>query len=415
MRKALVKRGGQIIEVDIDDNYVNQLHKAQVGEQVPKYPLNNRGEEIRYRKEFDRNGKRIIKETYGYPADLEEGEPRTTNRSKITLNDDGTGRYVSRKSGFLNWFNPSRGYFEGGPPRYTETLPSGSEFNSQPTFQMGGAPQEQMAQQQMPPQQEGQASQQDQIMQLIQAYAQAMGISPEEIIQQLQQMDPQAQQQAIQQMAQELQGAQQQAPQQEMPPEQMMQRGGNSKGADIVKMSTPEYKSDYFAMLAQKFGQNNYDKAFMKDMNNEFQKFQSGGYIQNADGTQSYDLGSGFDPNKLSKANMFQDNADYLKSKGDTFGAFANVMQTGANAVGKVANTAAQVAMTAAGVPPGVTNSLTKSKGKDGSGGFDPSQLISMFAKFGGNLPRFQNTGQFNPEEDPFGINAGIDVMMPKK
>jgi hypothetical protein len=74
---------------------------------------------------------------------------------------------------------------------------------------MGGAPQEQMAQQQMPPQQEGQGSEQDQIMQLIQAYADAMGISPEEIIQELQQMDPQEQKQAIDQMAQELQGGQQ--------------------------------------------------------------------------------------------------------------------------------------------------------------------------------------------------------------
>jgi hypothetical protein len=233
----------------------------QVGGEGSSYPLNNRGEEIRYRKEFDRNGKRIIKETSGYPADLEEGDPRTTKRTKIVLNDDGSGRFVTRKSGFFNYFDPIRGYYQG-PPRYSETLPSGSEFNSQPTYQMGGTPQGQMAQ--MPPQQ-GQGFEQDQVMQLIQAYAQAMGISAEEIIQQLQQMDPQAQQQAIQQMAQELQGGQpqQQAPQQEMPPEQMMQRGGNSKGADTLEMSTPEYKNDYFAKLTQKFGQNNYDKAFM--------------------------------------------------------------------------------------------------------------------------------------------------------
>jgi hypothetical protein len=58
---------------------------------------------------------------------------------------------------------------------------------------------------------------QDQMMQLIQAYAQATGVSPEEIIQQLQQMEPQDQQQAIQQMAQEMQGGQQQG----------MARGGN--------------------------------------------------------------------------------------------------------------------------------------------------------------------------------------------
>lgn len=499
MRKALVRRGGQIIEVDVDDNYVNQLHKAQVGEQVYKPVYDEWDNEImsskhrtrggrdftKYRKYDPEIGREYIEKEWFNPktntirySTREKGRlfPEIVNRyatepnpfipveqyynpyrsdfnsqptllpgmqmgdqvkgtkydeygniivsskHKIKRGKDFT-KYVVRdpESGYTyinketfdpetntinystrgrNELFPNRGSYEATAPnpfipvdRYNN--PYESQFNSQPTFQMGGAPQEQIAQQQMPPQQEGQASQQDQIMQLIQAYAQAMGISPEEIMQQLQQMDPQAQQQAIQQMAQELQGAQQQAPQQEMPPEQMMQRGGNSKGADIVEMSTPEYKNDYFAKLTQKFGQNNYDKAFMKDMNNEFQKFQAGGYIQNADGTQSYDLGSGFDPNKLSKANTFQDNADYLKSKGDTFGAFANVMQTGANAVGKVANTAAQVAMTAAGVPPGVTNSLTKSKGKDGSGGFDPSQLISMFAKFGGNLPKFQNTGQF--------------------
>jgi len=389
----------------------------QVGGEGSSYPLNNRGEEIRYRKEFDRNGKRIIKETSGYPADLEEGDPRTTKRTKIVLNDDGSGRFVTRKSGFFNYFDPIRGYYQG-PPRYSETLPSGSEFNSQPTYQMGGTPQGQMAQ--MPPQQ-GQGFEQDQVMQLIQAYAQAMGISAEEIIQQLQQMDPQAQQQAIQQMAQELQGGQpqQQAPQQEMPPEQMMQRGGNSKGADTLEMSTPEYKNDYFAKLTQKFGQNNYDKAFMKDMNSEFQKFQAGGYIQNADGTQSYDLGSGFDPNKLSKANMFQDYANQKKEDGNTFGAFTNLLYTGAEKVGKAANTAAQVAMTAAGVPPGVTNSLTKPKGKDGSGGFDPSQLISMFAKYGGNLPKYQTDGQFTSGIGTFGNspawnfgNSGLDNFM---
>jgi hypothetical protein len=68
---------------------------------------------------------------------------------------------------------------------------------------------------------------QDQVMQLVQAYAQATGVSPEELIQQLQQMEPQAQQQAIQQMAQELQGGQQQGMQQQMPPQQgTMSRGG---------------------------------------------------------------------------------------------------------------------------------------------------------------------------------------------
>jgi hypothetical protein len=71
---------------------------------------------------------------------------------------------------------------------------------------------------------------QDQMMQLIQAYADAVGVSPEEIIEKLQQMDPQSQKQVIQQMAQELQGGQQQSMQQQMPPQQgMMARGGKKR------------------------------------------------------------------------------------------------------------------------------------------------------------------------------------------
>jgi hypothetical protein len=91
---------------------------------------------------------------------------------------------------------------------------------------------------------------QDQMMQLIQAYAQATGVSPEEILQQLQQMDPQSQEQAMQQMAQELQGSQQQSMQQQMPPQQsMMARGGRMRYdgggpydlPGMVDMSQSEY------------------------------------------------------------------------------------------------------------------------------------------------------------------------------
>jgi hypothetical protein len=68
---------------------------------------------------------------------------------------------------------------------------------------------------------------QDKVMQLIEVYANAVGVSSKEIIQQLQQMDPQEQKQAIDQMALELQGGQQQSMQQQMPPQQgMMSRGG---------------------------------------------------------------------------------------------------------------------------------------------------------------------------------------------
>jgi hypothetical protein len=104
-----------------------------------------------------------------------------------------------------------------------------------------------MMQQQQMQQQGGQ----DQLMQLVQAYAQATGVSPEELIQQLQQMEPQAQQQAIQQMAQELQGGQQQGMQrQQMPPQQgMMSRGGRMRYdgggpydlPGMVDMSQSEY------------------------------------------------------------------------------------------------------------------------------------------------------------------------------
>ena len=58
-----------------------------------------------------------------------------------------------------------------------------------------------------------QGGEQDQIMQLIQMYAQMNQIDPEQLMQQLQQMPPEEQQQAIQQMAQTLeQGAGQQQP-----------------------------------------------------------------------------------------------------------------------------------------------------------------------------------------------------------
>lgn len=509
MRKALVKRGGQIIEVDVDDNHVNQLRKAQ----------------------------------------------------------------------------------------------------------MGGEPQGEMTQQQMPPQQEGQAqgSQEDQIMQLIQAYAEAMGIAPEEIIQELQQMDPQEQKQAIDQMAQELQGGQQ-APEQQMSPEQMMQMGGasniyipdtgteqyapdatwyeggdrvatpgnvvswpsfpeggrpmrrdipngiatresipNESGREITDISrvpgavprrtgtstfyrnpstleqeyddssydyeddynpvrrvpflenvadrvgdgfdnvgdffkklkrrrggrrggrirgngllnckpgtkcfkfqeggdsqngspldmlTPEYKNQYFADLTKQFGQINHDKAFMKDLQKDFENFQSGGTTQNEDGSSFYDYGSGYNPNKLAAAGKFQSNANQFKAKGDTFGAFANLAQSAANTVGKAASKAIEVAKVAAPIAANIAapgsgmivkagmNAMDKPKGGTGAapaaggagggnplgalsgvlggggagaagsgaagaaaGGFDPSALLSFLGKYGGNVPTAQNGG----------------------
>lgn len=72
--------------------------------------------------------------------------------------------------------------------------------------------------------------QQDQVMQLIQAYAQASGQDPQAIMQQLQQMQPEQQQQALQSMAQELQGGQEQGEANQNPQEEeqemMAQQGG---------------------------------------------------------------------------------------------------------------------------------------------------------------------------------------------
>lgn len=480
MRKALVKRGGQIIEVDVDDNHVNQLHKAQKGEQF-NYPLNDMGEEIRYRKEFDRRGKRITKEKLVTPPNEEEGEKGSTRYVKRVLDDSGQGRMISRPSGIDYFINPFRANFIGEPRDGSyidyEINPN---FNQQPRmFQMGGAPQEQMAQQQMPPQQEGQAqgSEQDQIMRLIQAYAEAMGISPEEIIQELQQMNPQEQKQAIDQMAQELQGGQQaQAPEQQMSPEQMMQMGGanniytpdtgteqyapdpswydggnrvaapgnvvswpsypeggrpsniplyNSvpieeqiirrdprktgittfnrypsvpereyddssynyeddynpvrrvpffeniadrvgdgfdnvgdffkklkrrggrrggrmrgngllnckpgtkcfkfqEGGDLQNDSpldklTAEHKNQNFANLVQEFGQKNHRIAFSKDLANDFKKFQAGGYITDADGSQQYSLGHNFNFNNAYRLQQEANNRDKNANTGEAF------------------------------------------------------------------------------------------------
>jgi DNA-binding transcriptional MerR regulator len=84
--------------------------------------------------------------------------------------------------------------------------------------------------------QDGGASQQDQIMQIIQMFAEIQGMSVDEIMQQLQQMPPEQQQQAIQQMMQvvqqamqEQQGMQQQGAPQMMAPEEqaMMAQGGS--------------------------------------------------------------------------------------------------------------------------------------------------------------------------------------------
>jgi hypothetical protein len=78
---------------------------------------------------------------------------------------------------------------------------------------------------------------QQQIMQIIQAFAQMQGVDPKEIMQQLQQMPPQKQQQAIQQMVQAVQQGQQQAqqqgPQEEQMEPQMAYGGQMGYGLDL--------------------------------------------------------------------------------------------------------------------------------------------------------------------------------------
>lgn len=71
----------------------------------------------------------------------------------------------------------------------------------------------------------------DQVMQLIQAYAQAAGVDPKELMAQLQQMSPEQQQQAIQNMAKELQGGQEGQEQNQSPQEEQaeMQGGGQEE------------------------------------------------------------------------------------------------------------------------------------------------------------------------------------------
>lgn len=80
--------------------------------------------------------------------------------------------------------------------------------------------------------QDGGSSEQDQVMQIVQMFAEIQGVDPQEIMQRLQQLSPEQQQQAIQQMAQVVQEAMQQQQgmqQQMMPPEQqaMMAQGGS--------------------------------------------------------------------------------------------------------------------------------------------------------------------------------------------
>ena len=104
---------------------------------------------------------------------------------------------------------------QGGGDEGQTTMKHGGRFPHQ--FQSGGA--------------------QQQIMQIIQAFAQMQGVDPKEVMQQLQQMKPQEQQQAIQQMMQAVQQGQQQAqqqgPQEEQMEPQMAYGGQMGYGLDL--------------------------------------------------------------------------------------------------------------------------------------------------------------------------------------
>jgi len=112
---------------------------------------------------------------------------------------------------------------QGGGQEEQQMAQYGGGYGNPQYYQEGGMPQEQM---------QPQGGGDDEIMQIVQAYAQMMGVDPNEIMEKLQALPPEQQQEVIQMMVQELQqgqgGGQQQAPQ--GPPQQMqqppMQMGG---------------------------------------------------------------------------------------------------------------------------------------------------------------------------------------------
>lgn len=101
-----------------------------------------------------------------------------------------------------------------------------------PYMQSGGFPPQQMdprqqmaAQQQMAPQQQQMSDQQNQIMQIIQMYAEIAQQDPRQIMEQLRKMEPDQQQEAIEYMAK---AVQEDMNQQEAPSQPMMKMGGMS-------------------------------------------------------------------------------------------------------------------------------------------------------------------------------------------
>lgn len=119
--------------------------------------------------------------------------------------------------------NALRDIPKGMEPRLSKDKNGGIMINDKDmdTMQFGGKPKQQPS-----------GNRQKQIMQLVQAYAQATHGDPNQILQQLQQMQPQQMQQAIQQMSQAVQGSGAQQPQMGQPQPGMA--NGGSTYADGV-------------------------------------------------------------------------------------------------------------------------------------------------------------------------------------
>jgi len=79
--------------------------------------------------------------------------------------------------------------------------------------------------------------QQDQVSQIIQAYAQASGQDPQAITEQLQQMQPEEQQQALQQMVQELQGGQEQGETNQSMQEENQEMNGTAQQGGLMEIA----------------------------------------------------------------------------------------------------------------------------------------------------------------------------------
>jgi hypothetical protein len=125
----------------------------------------------------------------------------------------------------------------------------------------------------------GEAEQQEQIMQLIQMFAQISGVDPEQIMQQLQSAEPEQQQAMVQEMAQTVQQAQG-AGAQGQPQQPMMFHGGvtNSQPGSFISPNKADLKTVKKAMMKSLKGGGQTDA---------FDTTSSEAYVQNLHGAIS--------------------------------------------------------------------------------------------------------------------------------